>query len=69
MSLLLYLTPLALAFVLDLLIGDPYFLPHPIRLIGKGIETGERFLRKAFPDTQRGQLAAGTVLGLSLIHI
>ena len=45
MSLLLYLTPLALAFVLDLLIGDPYFLPHPIRLIGKGIEKGEGFLR------------------------
>lgn len=66
MSLLLYLTPLALAFVLDLLIGDPYFLPHPIRLIGKGIETGEGFLRKAFPDTQRGQLAAGTVLGIGI---
>ena len=29
MSLLLYLTPLALAFVLDLLIGDPYFSAPP----------------------------------------
>ena len=53
-------------FLLDQLFGDPYFLPHPIRLIGKGIETGERFLRKAFPDTQRGQLAAGTVLGIGI---
>ncbi len=33
-----------------------------MRLIGKGIETGERILRKIFPHTQRGLTAAGAML-------
>ncbi|MDW8136013.1 MAG: adenosylcobinamide-phosphate synthase CbiB [Thermodesulfobacterium sp.] len=35
-----------LAFFLDLLIGDPEFIPHPIVGIGKLIEKTENFLRK-----------------------
>lgn len=30
----------------DLLFGDPYWLPHPIRFIGKGIEKTEKLLLK-----------------------
>lgn len=33
------------AFVLDLAIGDPRWLPHPVRMIGKGCEATERLLR------------------------
>ena len=29
-------------FLLDLMFGDPYWLPHPIRLIGNGISFMER---------------------------
>lgn len=61
---LLLLLPLAAGFLLDLLIGDPYALPHPIRLIGKAIEAGEKLLRRWFPNTEKGQLAAGGVLGI-----
>lgn len=64
MMMLIHLMPLAIGFFLDLLIGDPYWLPHPVRLIGKAIERGERILRKACPDTERGLLAAGTILGI-----
>ena len=39
---------IAIAFVLDILIGDPRWLPHPIRMIGKCIEYLEVILRKAF---------------------
>ncbi len=35
-----------LAFILDLILGDPRFLPHPVRWMGKGIEKIESFLRK-----------------------
>ena len=28
---------LVIGFVLDFLIGDPTFLPHPVRLVGKWI--------------------------------
>jgi len=34
------------AYLLDLIIGDPYWLPHPVRAIGKVIEYLERALRK-----------------------
>lgn len=34
-----------LGFLLDLLLGDPYFLPHPVRLIGKLITAVEKRLR------------------------
>lgn len=61
---IVYLLPLAAAFFIDIAIGDPYFLPHPIRLIGKAIEIGERILRGMFPKSEKGQLAAGVVLGI-----
>lgn len=34
-----------LAFLLDLLVGDPAWIPHPVVLIGKAIEKLERFCR------------------------
>ncbi|MBI3801281.1 MAG: cobalamin biosynthesis protein CobD [Deltaproteobacteria bacterium] len=37
---------LVLACVVDTLIGDPSWLPHPIRLIGKASEKGEQWLRQ-----------------------
>ncbi len=33
---------LILAVIVDALIGDPSWLPHPVRLIGKAIEKGEQ---------------------------
>ena len=35
-----------LGFLLDLLLGDPYFLPHPVRLIGRLIAGLEKSLRR-----------------------
>lgn len=37
---------LILAVIADALIGDPCWLPHPIRLIGKAIEAGEHWLHR-----------------------
>jgi len=39
---------IGLAFCLDLLIGDPRWLPHPVRLIGLFVERLEHLLRKIF---------------------
>jgi adenosylcobinamide-phosphate synthase len=38
---------LTFAYILDLIIGDPRWLPHPVRIIGWGIEKMERALRSA----------------------
>ena len=58
--------PLAAGFLLDALIGDPYSLPHPIRLIGRLISALEKFVRAHFKNlTAGGVFLAVTVLLLS----
>ena len=37
MKILIAVIPLLAGFLLDCLLGDPYLLPHPIRLIGRFI--------------------------------
>lgn len=39
-----HMTAFLLGFLLDLLLGDPYWLPHPIRLIGSLIARLDRWL-------------------------
>lgn len=52
---------LALAYALDLLLGDPEWLPHPVRGFGAIIRTGERWLRH-FGRGRRRELAGGAAL-------
>ena len=51
-----------LGYGLDLLIGDPHSIPHPVVLIGKLISALEKRLRRIFPKTVRGENLAGGVL-------
>lgn len=51
-------------FLLDLLAGDPHWLYHPVRLVGKLIEILEKALRRCFPKTEKGEKAAGLLLAL-----
>jgi len=53
-------------FVLDLLLGDPAWLPHPVVGMGRCITFLERILRHVFPETPRGELAAGAVMAAAL---
>ncbi len=48
-----------MGFVMDLIVGDPQGWPHLVRLIGWMIQKLEIILRKYFPGTKAGQLAAG----------
>lgn len=59
---LLFELSIILAFVLDLLFADPFWIPHPVVIIGKGITFLERNLRKIFPDTPAGKRTAGGVM-------
>ena len=62
---------LIIAYILDLIIGDPQGFPHPIRLMGKLIESVEKFLRKKCrsreDEIQAGALLWFTVVSLSFI--
>ncbi|MFP3091549.1 adenosylcobinamide-phosphate synthase CbiB [Treponema sp. TIM-1] len=50
---------IALGFLLDLLLGDPPGIPHPVRGMGFLIDRGESILRRLLPHNER---AAGTLL-------
>lgn len=57
------------AILLDLLLGDPYCLPHPVRWIGNLIGKVEQIMRKIFPKTQKGEFVAGVFLVLIVVTI
>ncbi len=56
---------LIFAFLLDLAIGDPRWLPHPVRAIGRGISGMEGLLRKVFGHTR--EKTAGVFLVISIV--
>jgi len=51
------------AFLLDLILGDPQFLPHPIRWMGKAIE----LLEPAFRKVSKSLYVSGTFFAILLI--
>jgi adenosylcobinamide-phosphate synthase len=59
-------TVIATAYLFDWIAGDPEWLPHPVRLIGKGVEEGERVLRRP-GQTPAVELAVGGILTFSLV--
>lgn len=53
-------------FLLDQLLGDPDWMPHPVVLMGRCITALEKGLRKIFPKTPAGERWAGRVLAAVL---
>ena len=49
-------------FILDLIFGDPHWLPHPICLIGNMISFLDRHLRKLFGFSNNGLLFGGALM-------
>lgn len=60
---------LVIGFLLDLILGDPYWLWHPIRGIGNLISVTEKLLRRIFPKTKQGELLAGVLLVILVVGI
>src|ERR1700733_307725 len=56
----------AAAYLFDWIAGDPEWFPHPVRLIGKGVEEGERLLRRS-GQTPALELATGSALTFGLV--
>jgi adenosylcobinamide-phosphate synthase len=54
------------AYLFDWIAGDPEWLPHPVRLIGKAVEGGERMLWRP-GQAPAIDLALGGVLTFSLV--
>ena len=60
---------LVAGFIIDLLIGDPHSIPHPVVAMGKLIAALEQMLRKLFPKTEKGEIAAGAVLWIAVVSV
>ena len=67
MNILCGILPLLFGFILDFLLGDPYALPHPVRLIGNTITFSEKLFRKLLPNQEflSGMLLWSSVVVLS----
>ena len=63
----LSMSAVIVGFLIDCLIGDPAWLPHPVVLIGKAISFSEKTLRRLFPQSDRGTLAAGGAMVVIIV--
>lgn len=63
------LLALLFGFGLDLIVGDPHAIPHPVVWIGRLICALEKLLRRWFPKTPRGETAAGGVLWVLVVAV
>ena len=68
--------PMLIGFLLDAIIGDPYWIPHPVRWIGTLISALEKAIRKHMKNLRAGGIllaviviAVSTLLPLILIRI
>ncbi|WMJ89523.1 adenosylcobinamide-phosphate synthase CbiB [Anaerocolumna sp. MB42-C2] len=61
------ITAFVTGYLLDLIFGDPYWLPHPIRLIGTLISKTEKWIRRFCKNTQKSLMAGGTVLVILIL--
>ena len=64
-SAILAILPLCVGWLLDLLLGDPLWLPHPVVGFGKMIALGERWLNKGRHRRLKGALLATGLIVLT----
>jgi adenosylcobinamide-phosphate synthase len=62
----IFLIILILAYALDLIIGDPPNLPHPVRIIGKCVNSLEQVLRHGV-SSKKGEWLAGILLTTTIV--
>ena len=63
------LIALLIGFVIDIIIGDPKKIPHPVRFIGILISLFEKFLRTIFPKNKKGEIFAGVFLFFIVVSL
>lgn len=61
--------PLIVGFILDLLLGDPHWMYHPVRMIGNLITVTERIIRGCLPKTKKGERIGGVLLIVIVVAV
>ena len=62
MSFVIVVLPIIIGFVLDCILGDPYRLPHPVRLIGRLISWLEKYVRSRFKNLRSGGIFLAVIV-------
>ncbi len=60
---------IAVGFIIDLFLGDPYSIPHPVVFIGKLISLCEKAVRKIFPESDRGLFIGGIFICIAVMSV
>ena len=63
------LVALVMGYILDLIFGDPYWMPHPVRFIGNLISILEKVIRRFMPKTKRGEYIGGIILTVMVVSV
>ena len=63
------LVALVMGYILDLIFGDPYWMPHPVRFIGNLISILEKVIRRFISKTKRGEYIGGIILTAIVVSI
>ena len=64
---LLYILPILIGWTLDLLLGDPAYLPHPVVWFGKAIAFLEKRLNKGGHRVLKGCLTALALIATTIL--
>ena len=62
MKSLILILPMMIGFIIDLILGDPYSLPHPIRFIGLLISRLEKLVRSRFNNLHKGGIFLAVIV-------
>ena len=65
-TLAMKLSSIILAYLLDLVLADPYWMPHPVRGMGKLVKYLEKRLRR---KSVSAEVLAGTVLAITVVGL
>ena len=63
------LVALVMGYILDLIFGDPYWMPHPVRFIGNLISILEKVIRRFMTKTKRGEYIGGIIFTVMVVSI
>lgn len=58
------LTPIIMGFILDAMLGDPHWMPHPVRFFGKLIFVGEKVLNRGKNKVLKGGILTFVLTGI-----
>jgi len=64
-----WLICLGAGFIVDLILGDPHSITHPVVIIGREISLLEKLLRKVFPKTPAGERMAGGLMWIIVVSL